>query len=176
MDRKRFNNMLLIGSAVVVLFMISIRLITQSIENQLTVEVKKMKEEYQSEKETQVRLDQAKKQKRTLSSTDLTPYQIVPQRKSRLFKNQQYWDVLTKKALEQSSAKNRIQEGEIFKGITKTPEEFKQQIRLIDSRIKAYKKKIRMDSNDDYARRKLQDLYMLKSTVRALRETLVSGN
>jgi len=173
MDRKRFNNVLLIGSAVVVLFMISIRLITQSIENQLTVEVKKMKEEYQSEKETQVHLDKAKKQKRTLSSTDLTPYQIIPQRKSRLFKNQQYWDVLTKRALEQSSAKSRIQEGEIFKGITKTPKEFKQQIRLIDSRIKAYKIKIRVDSNDDYARRKLQDLYMLKATVRALRETLV---
>ena len=173
MDRKHFKNMLLIGFAVVVLFIISIRLITQSIDNQLTVEVKKMKDELQSEKETQVRLDQAKKQKRTLSSTDLTPYQIVPQRKSRLFKNQQYWDVLTKKALEQSNAKSRIQEGEIFKGITKTPEEFKQQIRLIDSRIKAYKKRIRSDSNDDYARRKLQDLYMLKATVRALKETLV---
>jgi len=131
MDRKRFNRILLIGSAVVVLFFISIRLITQSIENQLTVEVKKIKEELQSEKETQVRLDQAKKQKRTLSSTDLTPYQIVPQRKSRLFKNQQYWDVLTKQALEQSDAMNRIQEGEIFKGIKKTPKEFKQQIRQI---------------------------------------------
>jgi len=133
-----------------------------------------MKEEFQSEKETQVQVDQVKKEKRTLSSTDLTPYQIVPHRKSRLFKNQQYWDVRTKEAFEQSSVKSRIQEGEVFKGITKTPEEFKQQIRMIDGRIKATKKKIRSDPNDDYARRKLQDLYMLKSTVRALRETLVT--
>ena len=173
MDRKRFNIILIVSFFVILLFIIGIHSINKSIEGQLTVQVKKMKEELQLEKAAQARLDQAEKQKWTLNSTDLTPYQIVPQRKSRLFKNQQYWDVLTKRALEQSSAKSRIQEGEIFKGITKTPEEFKQQIRLIDSRIKAYKKKIRVDSNDDYARRKLQDLYMLKATVRALRETLV---
>jgi len=174
MDRKRFNIILIIGSVAVVLFFVGIRLITQSIDNELTIEVEKIKEELRVAKEVRERLDRANNQKRVLKSTNLTPYQIVPQRKSRLFKNQQYWDVLTRNALEQSTVTNRIQEGEIFKGITKTPKEFKKEIRMIDGRIKVYKKKIRSDPSDDYARRKLQDLYMLKSTVRVLRETIVS--
>jgi len=176
LDRKRFNIIMIVGSSVIVLFIIGVRLINRSIENQLAVQVQKMKEELLQEKVEQILSDNKKNQERDLSPSNLTPYQIVPQRKSRLFKNQQYWDVLTKEALERSDAMNRINEGEIFKGIEKTPEEFKQQIRLIDSRIKEYKKKIRSNSNDDYARRKLQDLYMLKSTVRALKETIVIKN
>ena len=176
MDRKRFNKMLIVSSFAVLLFIIGIRMINKSIESQLTVQVKKMKEELLLEKSALKSSDQAKKQKRKLNSTNLAPYQIVPLRKSKLFKNQQYWNVLTRNALEQSNALTRIQEGEVFKGITKTPEEFKQQIRLIDGRIKEYKKRIRVDSSDDYARRKLQDLYRLKSMVKALKETLISKN
>jgi len=138
------------------------------------VQIQKMKEELQLEKALQASSDEEKKEKHILSPSDLTPYQIAPQRKSRLFKNQQYWDVLTREFLEKSNAMSRVNEGEILKGIEKTPKEFKQQITMIDERIKEYKKKIRSDPSDDYARRKLQDLYMLKSTVRALREALVS--
>jgi len=176
MDRKRFNIILFISIFVVFLFFIGIQLINRFIENQLTVQVQKMKEELLLEKAASKSSDQKKEQKRILSTSDLTPYQIVPQRKSRLFKNQQYWDVLTKEALEQSDVMSRIQEGEIFKGIQKTPREFRQKIRMIDGRIKEYKKKIRSDPNDDYARRKLQDLYMLKSTVRALKDVIVIKN
>ena len=173
MDRKRYNIIILMGCFVVLLFFISFRAVNRSMEKQITEHMEKIKVDLLSRQVVQTPPDHEKSQERDLSSSDLTPYQIVPQRKSRLFKNQQYWDVLTKEALEKSDTVRRIQDGGIFKGIKKSPEEFKQQILLIDGRIKEYKQRVRGDPNDDYAQQKLQDLYMLKSTVKALRETIV---
>lgn len=176
MSRKRYYTILSVGLFVMISFFIIFRLINQSIENQLAIQLQKIKKELSQKDPVQIPIQNTKKQKRPLSPSDLTSYQIIPHRKSRLFKNQQYWNVMTRNALQQSGIIDNIQTEGIFKGIEKTPEQFKKQIRQIDGRIRKYKQKIRNNPNDEHAKQKLQNLYMIKSTVKALKETIVSSN
>jgi hypothetical protein len=117
-----------------------------------------------------------KELKRPLRPSDLSPYQIIPHRKSDLFKNQQYWDIMTKNALQHSNITNSSEAEGVLKGIAKTPDQFKNQIQQIDARIREYKRIIHNNPNDEYAKQKLQNLYMIKATVKTLKEAIVPDN
>lgn len=109
-----------------------------------------------------------------LTASDLTPYQIRPQRRSNLFKDQQYWDVTTQKALEQSeSLRSDLAQG-IRKGASLTPSDYKEQLKRLEQRIKEYKQEVDRNPGDMVAQQKLQNLYMLKATVKALKDTVIT--
>jgi len=176
MSHHKYKKIVLLSVVAMFVFFISFRWINRSIEKQLSVQLQRVKEELLVERSEPEPVQKEEKQKRPVIPNDLTPYQIVQQRKSKLFKNQQYWDIMTRDALEKSDILSRMQEGEVVKGAAMTPEEYKKRIQLIDERIRDYKRKIRTNPNDDYAQRRLQDMYMLKSTVKILRETVASNN
>ena len=108
-----------------------------------------------------------------IGSSDLDEYSIKAQEQDILFQNQRRWDSSVKSALDESELLERMSEGEAFKGIKKTPEQFEQQLRRIEGRIREYEQRLQNDPGDDYARQKLHGLYMLKSTVEGLKKAVV---
>ena len=175
MSRNHYNTILAVSFLVLIAFFILFRLINRSIERHLTSQLQKIKAEL-SQPQEQAPKQITKELKRQLKPSDLSPYQIIPHRKSDLFKNQQYWDIMTKNALQLSNITGNSETEGIFKGIAKTPDQFKNQIQQIDARIREYKRIIHDNPNDEYAKQKLQNLYMIKSTVKTLRETIVPEN
>ncbi len=167
---------LILGAIISGLFFGVFWFFNQSIEKQMTVQMQQIKQELSLDRRVKVVVPaDEKREVRQVKASDISSYQIVPQRKSNLFKNQQYWNVLTREAFSESGMESRLKSGEM-KGVLRTPKQFKKQVRRIDQRIEECKKKIRKNPDDAYSRRKLQDLYMLKSMVKILKETSVSHN
>ena len=54
-----------------------------------------------------------------------------------------------------------------------TAQQFRQQLERIEGRIREYEQRVQNDPGDDYARQKLQSLYMLKATVKGLKKAVV---
>ena len=173
---NRKNAILCVGLLLAIVFFFSLRMINRSIDRQMAIQLQKIKNELSQEIPAQTQEQITKKQTRALVPSDLTNYQIIPHRKSQLFKNQQYWDILTREAVQHSAIINNKRESEILEGITESPKEFKKKIQQIDGRIREYKQIIHDNPNDEYAKQKLQNLYMIKSTVKALKETIVPAN
>lgn len=178
MEQKHYNIILFIGFVGVILFFVIFRVINKSVENQINTQIQDIDVAslpvQKPAPPAPVRKE--KQQKRSLNADNPEDYHITPQRRSRLFKNQRYWDVITKRAVEQSDVIERMEEGRIFKGVQMTPAQFEKQLQRIDGRIQEYKRTVHNDPNNEYARRKLQSLYMLKSTVGALEEAVVTGD
>ena len=84
-----------------------------------------------------------------------------------------YWDSNTKIILEGTDVIERLDEADAFKGNKKTSGQFQRQLKRIDGRIREYKLKVQSDPGDDYARQKLQSLYMLRATVGSLEKAVV---
>ena len=173
-NRKFSNTIILTGLSVILLSFIILRSINRSIENQVSRQMQKIKIELAQDQNTQVSKQRSGTEKRELKPSNLTEFQIIPHRKSELFKNQQYWDVLTKDALHHSKIITNPETQNTFKGIAKSQSQYKKQIAQIDERIYEYKQKVSNNPSDGQAKQKLQNLYMIKSTIRALKETIVS--
>jgi hypothetical protein len=107
----------------------------------------------------------------SLIPSDLAGYQIIPQRINRFTNNQRYWDELTEKAVGGSGVLED-EEGGIFKGATMTPAQFQKQLQRINGRIEEYEQIVVREPGNDYAQKKLNDLYMLKSSISALEKNL----
>ncbi len=82
------------------------------------------------------------------------------------------WDLYMEKVLMKSKAVKQMKEREIFKDIHKTPEELLSRIQLIDNQIQRYENQSRQKPQDEYALDNLQSLYMLKSTLTVLEESI----
>ena len=175
---KRHNIIPLIGLAVLILFFAVFRSLNMSIENQLKAQMHAEKEglstEEPSPKDSSPVIPQEQaKQKRALRSSDPAQYHILAQKKSVLLESQLYWDSTMRKTLRQSDTINRMSQGNAFKETRTTPEQFQKKLQRIDGRIREYEQRVHNNPGDDYARQKLQDLYMMKSSVSNLEEAVV---
>jgi hypothetical protein len=153
------------------LFMVGLRAVTNSLDTQWKAQINAKNIQDQSGDDS----PDAVPPKRTLTPDDPSKYHISFQQEGALVENQLYWDSTTQKILQESDVMGRLREGDAFKGREKTPEQFQQQIRQIKGRIREYKQKIQADPGDEQAVKKLKDLYMLKATVDALKETAVQA-
>lgn len=173
MDMK-FNRsrIILLVSVAAILFIMALRAVTNSLERQWKVQTNTDNAQTQPGSD----LPNEAPPKQSLVPDDPSKYHITSQREGVGAENQLYWDSTTQKILRESDVMDRLQKGEAFKGREKTPEQFQKQIRQIEGRILEYEQKIQMDPGDEYAVRKLKDLYMLKSTVAALKETAVKDD
>jgi len=120
------------------------------------------------------REEELKAEKEITETYELTPHTIKVQKQSMLLKNQHYWDSNTKVILEETDVIERMDEENAFSGNEMTPEQFEQQLQRIDGRIREYELRVQNNPADDYAREKLQSLYMLKATVGGLENVVVT--
>lgn len=176
MARKYYNTAIYIIIAIVVVFFVAFRFFNTSIQRQLEVQMYKDVNETMLQELRATREEEIEEEKNIADINKLTPYTIKVQKKSMLLQNQHYWDSNTKAVLEGTDVIERMDEVGAFTGNKKTSEQFNRQIERMDARIAEYKQKVLSDPGDDYARQKLQSLFMLKSTVSGLENTVVKEN
>lgn len=171
-DPKQHKIIVLAGLAAVALFFAVFRAINRSVENRINVQVREEKTSPKVPAPAAPSQPQTAR-KRLLNPGDHGQYHITAQPQSILLQNQRQWDSATQKTLRQSDVISRMSEGGAFKGIEKTPAQFQKQLQRIDGRIREYERKVQNTPGDDDARRKLRDLYMLRSTLSGLEGAVV---
>ena len=173
--RKKINLVFVAAGMALLLFIGAVWFMNRSIQNKLEAQTKPVTDKTASQPiqpgpETRpVQQEQSDQ----LMPSDLAGYQIIPQRINRFTNNQRYWDEVTEKAVEQSGVLGDMENGGIFKGATMTPAEFQKQLQRINGRIEEYEQIVVREPGNDYAQKKLNDLYMLKSSISALEKNLI---
>ena len=127
MDRKQFNIFLVCCAGGIVILVGLIGFINDSVQKHLNQKVQETalkKEEaavipFKNISKKIVESDVVPEMK----SSDLTPYQITPQRQSNAFKNQQFWDVSTGNAVKRLGLFNEQSRQGTFQGIKMSPAE-----------------------------------------------------
>ena len=170
---KRVNIIIAAGGAVL-LFFGTVMFMNRSIQNRLEAQTQPTAGKTTVSKPAQPEPEPARpEEEQTLTPSDLAGYQIIPQRLNRFTNNQRYWDQMTNKAIGESGVLEGMEKGEIFRGATMTPAEFQKQLQRIDGRIEEYEQIVIREPGNDYAQKKLNDLYMLKSSISALEKNLI---
>jgi hypothetical protein len=165
----------IIGSVFV--FFITFRAINISVERQLKVQIPEKEMPVSAEVPETVPLvaEPVKKEEALtgINFSDPEEYNIKTQEQSVLPQNQRRWNSSTRKTVRDADIIDRMSEVDAFKGIKKTPEQFRKQLERIEGRIREYEQKAQDDPGNDAVRQKLQGLYMLKATVKGLKKAVV---
>ena len=166
---------LYVSIASVFIFFVAFRAINISVERQLKIQLPEKQASVSTVLPAEpVAVDQVKKTPTVnINSSDPEAYNIKGQERDLLFSNQHRWNSVMKSAVKESDIIDRMSEGDAFKGIKKTPEQFRDQLERIEGRIREYEKKVQADPGDDHARQKLQGLYMIKATVKGLKKAVM---
>jgi hypothetical protein len=171
--QKKINLIISMGAGVGLLFIAAVFIINRSIEHRLEVQIQANKGKVVSQPSEAASEPVKLEESRPLIASELSGYQIIPQRLNRMTSNQRYWDTTTKKAVEASGVFARMEQGGTFKGATMTPVQFQRQLQRIDGRIEEYEQIVSREPDNAYAQKKLNDLYMLKSSMDALKKNMV---
>ncbi|MCK5180421.1 MAG: hypothetical protein KAR32_12905 [Candidatus Omnitrophica bacterium] len=166
---------LYVSIASVCIFFIAFRAINVSVERQLKIQLPEKQAPVSTVLPLEsIAVEQVKKTATVnRNSSDPEEYNIRAQERDLLFSNQYRWNSVMKSAVKESDIIERMSDGDAFKGIKKTPEQFRDQLERIEGRICEYEQKVHADPGDDHARQKLQGLYMLKATVKGLKKAVV---
>ena len=108
-----------------------------------------------------------------LQTADLSPYRILPQTNGLYMNNQSFWDAMTRKAMQDSENAGHLSLEEVYSGMNVSPMQYQTQIQRIENRIREYEERITKNSDNHYDQLKLRDLYMLKSSMNALKPMIV---
>ena len=98
---------------------------------------------------------------------------IIAKPENDKLKLQAEWDQNMKKILVQSKALDDLEKRDALDEIRKTPQEFKNRLKLINDRIRRYEKAKQANPSDEDAQRNLENLYMLRATLLALEEKII---
>lgn len=101
-------------------------------------------------------------------------YGIYAQDQGKEFWNDGHWQAYVSKTLNQTHVLDSEESAQAFERMRKTPEEFKRRLEDLDNRIKYYEDLKRKDLNNEDIQKKLENLYILKSTLLALESKIVS--
>ena len=174
-EHHYYQTVLYVIIASVFVFFIAFRAINISVERQLKIQMPEKEGSLSTDLPVKSPVVEQVKEDIPLSIRSSGPeeYNIKAQEQNILLQNQRRWNSSMRKTMRESNIIDRMSEGEAFKGIKKTPEQFRQQLDRIERRIREYEQKARKDPSDDYARQKLQGLYMLKATVKGLKKAVV---
>ncbi|MCK5014307.1 MAG: hypothetical protein KAS66_10850 [Candidatus Omnitrophica bacterium] len=161
--------------ASVFVFFITFRAINISVDRQLKIQIPEKRKPLSARLPVKPVIVEQIKEKvlPEIIFSDPEEYNIKTQERGALLQNQRRWNSSMRKTVREADIIDRMSEGDAFKGIKKTPEQFRQQLERIEGRIREYEKRVQNDPGDDAARKKLQGLYMLKATVKGLKKAVV---
>src|SRR3990167_1642432 len=172
MTRKRVNIIIAAAGGAILVFIGAVLFMNRSIQTRLEAQTQPTADNaIQHPSRTEPRPVQ-QEEAQPLIPSDLAGYQIIPQRINRFTNNQRYWDEVTEKAVGESGVLEDMAKGGIFKVATMTPAQFQKQLQRINGRIEEYEQIVVREPGNDYAQKKLNDLYMLKSSISALEKNL----
>jgi len=161
------------GAGCVLLFIVGVFTMNRSVDRQMGAQMQAPASEVALRAEAPAPQPALADGPRQLEASDLSHYRIIPQKLNRFTNNQRYWDSMTENALGQTDTIGRMEKGGIFKGATMTPVEFQKQLQRINGRIEEYEQIVIREPGNGHAQKKLNDLYMLKSTISALKPAIV---
>lgn len=146
-------------------FFMFFKYVNNKISNRVTVALDKIQDSSAAPKQTaSISEKNTEHKEHVLKETDLSPYSITSQGDNRILKSQQFWDNHAKKTIG----------GGAPGGGQWTPDQIDRQISRIDGRIREFQGRVQYNPDDEYAQRKLQGLYMMRSTMKTLRENVIN--
>ena len=91
-----------------------------------------------------------------------------------LLRDEDDWDLQMEKMLGNPRVLEQIEDKGTFQGTQQSPQEYARKMRWLDLRIKETEAHARRAPRDDDARQRLQDLYMLRSSMKSLEDVVTT--
>jgi len=101
-------------------------------------------------------------------------YGIYEHAQTKDFWNDQQWEAYVKRTLDETHVLDAQESEKAFVGIKKTPQEFQKRLKDLNRRIQYYEDLKRKDLNNEDIQKKLENLYILKSTLLALENKIIT--
>ena len=108
-----------------------------------------------------------------LLKSDPSKYGIVITPKEDEPKSQMHWDIFVDKIIASSDVLNQDKVVPVLEKSKITPEDYKSRMDKLDERILIHEERKQNDPSDFEAANKLQDLYMLKSMLKAMKAKII---